>query len=679
MRLRLPIVQTRRKAAVPFFLALLFHTVTPGAGRCLVTTQGHQNQTQCSRPSLGLGRLVSRPVAQAIQHQATPTGITGEKKTSALRRARLQGSEVPISAEPESPLVDSQNNSAAVVAGADARAGAGAAGPEPGALGLLQENPEPREEVECDGISRQLPAKHCRKVRTGTDFVSDGRDSEKENGRAEYRRDPGECWSRKEWGCVFGTRHSRNAPSRELRRALQRYTQRWRACYEQETPFQVLTQLEEGKPTVCRYIMMAPMKMGLGNQVLSVLAALTYALLTDRILYLEPRNNPMLDLFCEPFQNTPPWSLQHRHILGGPEMDAPARFNYSFRINDKVNLSEPVPVVLQFHVHHRVDMQRYFCSRFHLWASNASALLMTSNMWWVPVLMFVPHMRAQLRTLFPANHIFSTLAQLLLRPNNRVWKLTLEGLQKHLDTTQAPGSQPVVGVQFRAAFNLNTSQALNSSAKCIHDRFPSSAIRAPNADSSSASASGPIKVFVASLSKWFRGELAQHLQELGVNASVISLTEDIMQNTADPRHNERALVELLTIALASSTLILTPRSTFGYIMAGFSAADPWFLTAPCIPASPEPCLLIPPPKVSCSVTDGCFDGHRIVQVFTEDPTEPTTFNVGSDFLENGMSLSHNGAILNDQEGPLVTPCADSVWARRDAPYVPYGLLIKTRG
>lgn len=157
-----------------------------------------------------------------------------------------------------------------------------------------------------------------------------------------YQRVPGQCWSRNEWRC-FAHRGA-NAPSPALMRRIRRYRRHWRWCNSEETPYRALTLLGSGKPTVCKYIMVSPMEMGIGNHVLSVLSAFTYALLTSRILFLEPSDNPIPDLFCEPFAGTPSWSLQHKHILGGPEKKAAPPLTYSYRVNENVNLSKPAPV-----------------------------------------------------------------------------------------------------------------------------------------------------------------------------------------------------------------------------------------------------------------------------------------------------------------------------------------------
>lgn len=162
-------------------------------------------------------------------------------------------------------------------------------------------------------------------------------------GSGEYTRDPGQCWSRNEWWCF--ARRKLNVPSPTLLRMLRRYRRHWRKCNAEETPYQVLASLSAKKPTVCKYIMLTPMEMGLGNHALSVISAFTYALLTSRILFIEPTLNPVADLFCEPFDDTPSWILQHVHVLNGPEKHAAPPLTYVVRVNEKVDLSEPAPVV----------------------------------------------------------------------------------------------------------------------------------------------------------------------------------------------------------------------------------------------------------------------------------------------------------------------------------------------
>lgn len=140
----------------------------------------------------------------------------------------------------------------------------------------------------------------------------------------------------------------------------------------------------------------------------------------------------------------------------------------------------------------------------------------------------------------------------------------------------------------------------------------------------------------------------------------------------------------LPLQLVMSSCVLWSgfgRSTFGYIMVGFSSADNWFFTKTCRKASPEPCFLIPPAYVSCSLTDNTFgEEPEHPDVWGSStyrkgplPTVYTDVKVGEGYRIDGMELS-------DSRGLLVSECLDTRWAREEGGFkmCAYGIYLHTR-
>jgi len=99
--------------------------------------------------------------------------------------------------------------------------------------------------------------------------------------------------------------------------------------------------------------------------------------------------------------------------------------------------------------------------------------------------------------------------------------------------------------------------------------------------------------------------------QVGEMLSLTSETDTLTgQQFGDMGHNERALVEMLSVALSSQVVLVTPRSTFGYAIAGLSAAVPFFIT-PCEPAMREPCFLRPAPAVRCKHSRFRVEGEHV--------------------------------------------------------------------
>lgn len=135
----------------------------------------------------------------------------------------------------------------------------------------------------------------------------------------------------------------------------------------------------------CRYILWSPMEAGLGNHMLSLVSTFLYALLTSRVLLIEPSPASISHLFCDPFaplwtaldqgqrdstggskgagqgrggdapggasQGGPrgrpggSWVFPHVEEFGGREVaiSGPNMANYTFRENSPFRTSRPAP------------------------------------------------------------------------------------------------------------------------------------------------------------------------------------------------------------------------------------------------------------------------------------------------------------------------------------------------
>lgn len=356
-------------------------------------------------------------------------------------------------------------------------------------------------------------------------------------------------------------------------------------------------------------------------------------------------------------------------------------------------------------MHHRVDQQRYFCASFHHWARGASALLSSSNMWWVPALAFVPHFRERLRTLFPTNDVFATLAPLLVHPNNRVWGRVTAWLQS-LELHRVPPGTPLVGIQYRHNSGFTTEEALISTGKCLRALFqaPAEQARAGATGRRRLKGAGArarararargrergragqvekldvnVHVYLATLVPKFKKRFVSSMRGHGIRANVTVMTTDKVQQTEDMGHNERAFAEMLGLALVSRTLLVSPRSTFGYGAVGLSSAKPWFLSGTCRRANPDPCFLIPPASVNCSTTGGVFSESENPHVLGSKNFRPVPLPLELGDIPAGSDVSITGMKLERDGHAIVGECPDTQWLRSKpgALYSPPGLALLT--
>uniref|UniRef100_J3MCB2 Fucosyltransferase n=1 Tax=Oryza brachyantha TaxID=4533 RepID=J3MCB2_ORYBR len=114
-------------------------------------------------------------------------------------------------------------------------------------------------------------------------------------------------------------RNAGRQPSRHLVSKLRFQEDLQRRCGPGTAAYSAaLEQLKSGKSPAaspeCRYLVSISYR-GLGNRILAAASAFLYALLTDRVLLIDP-SNEMDDLFCEPFPRTT-WLLPPGFPLAG--------------------------------------------------------------------------------------------------------------------------------------------------------------------------------------------------------------------------------------------------------------------------------------------------------------------------------------------------------------------------
>ncbi|CAI5534068.1 unnamed protein product [Closterium sp. Naga37s-1] len=89
---------------------------------------------------------------------------------------------------------------------------------------------------------------------------------------------------------------------------------------------------------------------------------------------------------------------------------------------------------------------------------------------------------------------------------------------------------------------------------------------------------------------------------------VVQLTEEEQQDNSDERNVDDAIIDLFSLALFSHSLLLSPTSTFGYLIAALAPHTParFASSSSCPPAPPEPCYHHPPTQ------DQCPDGQPLL-------------------------------------------------------------------
>ncbi|GAU16946.1 hypothetical protein TSUD_37040 [Trifolium subterraneum] len=170
----------------------------------------------------------------------------------------------------------------------------------------------------------------------------------------------------------------------------------------------------------CKYIVWTAAN-GLGNRMVSMASIFLYAILTDRVLLVEFRDD-MVGLFCEPFPNSS-WILPK---------DFPFSDNRKVEIyesmlkKDKENTSKklllPSTIGVRLNMYQHEHEFFFSCDHNQHLLHKVPLLIITSDQYFVPALFMVPSFNQELNKMFPnKDTVFHHLGRYLFLPSNDVW------------------------------------------------------------------------------------------------------------------------------------------------------------------------------------------------------------------------------------------------------------------
>ncbi|GJN29317.1 hypothetical protein PR202_gb17535 [Eleusine coracana subsp. coracana] len=400
-----------------------------------------------------------------------------------------------------------------------------------------------------------------------------------------------------------------------------------------------LEQLKSGKISgigsqECKYLVSISYQ-GVGNRILATASAFMYALLTNRVLLIDP-SNEMDELFCEPFPNTT-WLLPPEFPLTSyTNFSQDTVQSYSNMLRNKVLMKADVddvpaaqlPVFTYIHLHHDAtqDDNLFFCDEDQRLLRNIPWLVMRTDSYIVPGLFLDTGFREELTRLFPElDTVFHHLGRYLFHPSNHVWGL----ITRYYDAYLASAQQRV-GIQVRVFGSESNSPALlEQITMCtqkrgllpeLHTEVEKSIVRAASQKSKA--------VLVTSLKSWYPEKLKsmywEHAVATGEAAvSVNQPSHEEFQHYGAKSHDTKAWAEIYLLSL-TDTLVTTAWSTFGYVAQGLGGIRPWVLYKPennsVVPDPPcgqdfslDPCFH-QPPFYDCRLKHWAGTGKIVPQV-----------------------------------------------------------------
>ncbi|XP_027332947.1 galactoside 2-alpha-L-fucosyltransferase-like [Abrus precatorius] len=419
-------------------------------------------------------------------------------------------------------------------------------------------------------------------------------------------------------------------PSSYLISRLKEYEAHHKECGPYTESYNnTVKQLRSGQFTessACKYVVWISFS-GLGNRILTLASAFLYALLTNRVLLVDPGAD-MTDLFCEPFPDAS-WFLPTDFPLNGQlnSFNQKSDQCYGKMLRSNSISNSTVPSFVYLHLVHDYDDhdKLFFCDEEQHFLQKVPWLMMKTDNYFTPSLFLMPSFEQELNDLFPKKEaVFHFLGRYLFHPTNNVWGLVVRYYQAYLAKVDER-----VGIQIRVfdpepgPFQHVLDQIL---ACTLKENLLPDVNRQHDIISNSSRVPKSKAVLMTSLSSGYfekvRDMYWEYPTATGEVVGVYQPSHEEYQQTQKQMHNQKAWAEMYLLSL-TDVLITSSWSTFGYVAQGLGGLKPWILykpenrTAPDPPChramSMEPCFHAPP-FYDCKAKRGTDTGALVPHV-----------------------------------------------------------------
>ncbi|XP_031281180.1 galactoside 2-alpha-L-fucosyltransferase-like [Pistacia vera] len=390
-----------------------------------------------------------------------------------------------------------------------------------------------------------------------------------------------------------------------------------------------LENLKSGHPpesSDCNYLVWISFS-GLGNRIVTLASAFLYALLTNRVLLVDPGVD-MIDLFCEPFPEVSwflpsdfPIKKQFDHF----DQNSPHCYGRMLKNNSTKSNGLKLPSLAYLHLVHDYDDhdKLFFCNEDQSFLQKVPWLIMKTDNYFIPSLFLIPSFEQELSNLFPKKDtVFHLLGRYLFHPTNPVWGLITRYYHAYLAKADER-----IGLQIRvfdtvvSPFQhvLDQILACTSKENLLPEIDRQKAIIHPGTQMSKA-------VLITSLSSGYLQKLRdmywEHPTATGEVISFYQPSHEEFQQTEKHTHNRKAWAEMYLLSL-TDVLVTSSWSTFGYVAQGLGGLKSWILDKPenkTVPNPPcrrvmsmEPCFHAPP-FYDCKAKRGIDTGSVVPHV-----------------------------------------------------------------
>lgn len=423
-------------------------------------------------------------------------------------------------------------------------------------------------------------------------------------------------------------------PSDYLVSRLRRYEHLHQRCGPSTEAYQsALEALRSGRASEvseCKYVVWISYS-GLGNRILTLASAFLYAILTNRVLLVDPGTD-MPDLFCEPLPGASwflPYDFPLKDKFDAFDQSHPQCYGYmvkteAFSSANRDKIAVP-PFVYLHLVHDYGDQDKlFFCDEDQAFLHKVQWLILKTDNYFAPTLFLMQSFEGELDKLFPEKEtVFHFLGRYLFHPTNSVW-----GLIRRYYHAYLARADERIGIQVRV-FDEGVGpfkHVLDQIMSCVLKENLLPSIDEEGLQSVHSRTTKSKAVLVASLSSGYFERLRDIYWEnptvAGEVVSVIQPSHEEFQQTEKQMHNRKAWAEMYLLSL-TDVLVTSSWSTFGYVAQGLGGLKPWILykpenrttpDPPCQRAmSMEPCFHAPP-FYDCKAKRGIDTGLLVPHV-----------------------------------------------------------------
>ncbi|KAF0887545.1 hypothetical protein E2562_002274 [Oryza meyeriana var. granulata] len=417
------------------------------------------------------------------------------------------------------------------------------------------------------------------------------------------------CTSR--YQSVYYRKNMSRPPSLHLVRRLRQQEALQRRCGPGTEPYRRASErLRSGQKvgdgfvaTVdgCGYLVLISYR-GLGNRVLATASAFLYAMLTDRVLLVDP-GKTMADLFCEPFPGTS-WMLPKDFPLDNFRdlgEDAPESYG-----NVAVNRSGSVSGLrfVYMHLDHAASPANrlVYCDDHRQFLHRVQWVVLRTDSYIAPGIFLNPAYKEVLDMMFPRkDSVFFLLSRYLFHPTNDVWGMVTRFYDSYLKNADER-----LGIQIRVFDGDKPFQhILDQILACTsQEHLLPGVVTAGGAPPPVVRSKA---VLTTGLNSWYHDTIREmYWRSPSATGEVVSVhqpSHEEHQHFFRSIHDMKALAEMYLLSLTDK-IVTSGWSTFGYVGSGLGGLTPYIMIKPenhTVPNPPckkamsmEPCNHGPP-------------------------------------------------------------------------------------